>query len=468
MTRLFVEVPDNCREERQYIVETVLGEFFGLTAELQFRDRSGVLLHDGTGRHVLIADTFFETAAGEWLGSKTLPTEPLRNWRPSDHGLIGEGALTESLPVIYGGDPESEKFFQRTDRSCELGLDVFGASFFMMSRYEEVARTVQDKLDRFPAAGSIAWREGFIDRPVVNEYLDILWACIESIWPGLERSEREFRVLPSHDVDSPYLYPFMGPRLILRRMAADVLKRHSVSSAVKSARHWLVSRRQPLRNDPHDTFDWILEWSNSLDLQSTFFFICDHTAGEIDGIYDIENPLIHDLMRKIHSQGHGIGLHPSHNTFLDPAQTTHEFRILRKVCESLGVEQETWGSRQHNLRWRTPTTAIGLDAAGLDYDSTMGFADRAGFRTGVCYEHRLYDVAHRRPLELRERPLVVMECTVMDERYMGLGTGSRAYELMSSLKEKCRRHRGDFTLLWHNSRLTTDEARELYSQVLSA
>ena len=78
-----------------------------------------------------------------------------------------------------------------------------------------------------------------------------------------------------------------------------------------------------------------------------------------------------------------------------------------KVWQQLdnpGIQQAQLGGRQHYLRWKTPDTAIAWDAAGLDYDSTLAFADRGGFRCGVCYEFPMYDLKNRRPLNLLQRP----------------------------------------------------------------
>ncbi len=72
-----------------------------------------------------------------------------------------------------------------------------------------------------------------------------------------------------------------------------------------------------------------------------------------------------------------------------------------------------------------------------------------------------------RELALRLRPLVAMECTVIDPRYMALGTGSAAFDKFVELKRACRAVGGCFTLLWHNSRFTPVE-RELYRAVLDA
>jgi hypothetical protein len=56
-----------------------------------------------------------------------------------------------------------------------------------------------------------------------------------------------------------------------------------------------------------------------------------------------------------------------------------------------------------------------------------------------------------------ERPLVVVEGSVIEPGYMGLGVGAAAFEAMARLKVRCRMFAGDFTLLWHNSTLLSQE-----------
>lgn len=87
--------------------------------------------------------------------------------------------------------------------------------------------------------------------------------------------------------------------------------------------------------------------------------------------------------------------------------------------------------------------------------------------TGTSREYPLYDVVQRRPLTLRERPLIVMECSVIAERYLGLGYTDAALELMLTLKQRALRHGGAFTLLWHNSHLTTAQDREFYQALVA-
>ena len=104
----------------------------------------------------------------------------------------------------------------------------------------------------------------------------------------------------------------------------------------------------------------------------------------------------------------------------------------------------------------------------MNYDSSLGFADHAGFRCGLCYEFPMYDLTNRRPLEIRQRPLVLMECSVIDSRYQGLGTSSEAFDYMLELKNECRKYNGDFTILWHNQRFVSFAERELYKSIIES
>ncbi len=103
----------------------------------------------------------------------------------------------------------------------------------------------------------------------------------------------------------------------------------------------------------------------------------------------------------------------------------------------------------------------------MTYDSTLGYADLPGFRCGTCHEYQAYDPVLERSLDVRIRPLVAMECTVMAPRYMGLGTGRAASEKFMELGRACESVDGKFTLLWHNTELETDAGKELYRGVIA-
>jgi hypothetical protein len=217
--------------------------------------------------------------------------------------------------------------------------------------------------------------------------------------------------------------------------------------------------------DVNNSFDFIQGQSEQRGLTSAFYFITAQTAGTIDGNYQMTSPWIHALLRTIHARGHEIGLHPSYQTYRDPAQTRAEFQVLKQTCEALGISQAAWGGRQHYLRWEAPTTWQNWEDAGLDYDSTLLFADHAGFRTGCCYAYPVFNLERRTPLRLVERPLIIMDATLTG--YMKL-SDDQALSEVAKLKQRCRRVSGELSVLWHNSSLVFRSERELYTRLLDS
>lgn len=468
-----VFVPNQRSIERNYILSVILGEYLGLPYRVEEReerndDACWVMVREGQSGRLVLPDVLLAMDEDSWLTPGSLPLRPLKKWRCPDD--LSPALKPEPiLPVLYGNDPQQPDFFKTNDDEIQLGLDVFGSAFFMLTRYEEVFKSERDSRNRFPATASLAYREGFLDRPIIDEYVEVLWAMMTRLWPNLvRRSNPTPGLRVSHDVDAPSRYGLAGFQRMVGFVAADVLKRRIFKSLLIGPRAWSRGPKTLDSDDPFNSFDWIMDESESRGLHSAFYFISGWTEPHRRPNYDVGMPAIRTLLRRIHARGHEIGLHPSANTYQTPALIAEEAIRLRQVCQEEGIDQEGWGGRMHWLRWETPTTLYGWEQAGMTYDSTLGYADLAGFRCGTCREYPAFDPVARRALKLRIRPLVVMEGTVIGHPYMGLGVTDAAYDYFVKLKSACQRVRGCFTLLWHNSKLTTEGERQLYQAVLDA
>lgn len=455
---LTVLIPDNFIPERTYIVNMLAAEFLGLACKVLVRENMRhyeIILCNGN--RLIIRDHFFsEFGDGTgYIDEKNIPEK------------IGYGrnrfTCAGNIPVIFGND---ELHVGRSTILC--GIDIFASSFFMLTRWEEYANSSRDSHHRFPSSASLAGKNGFIHRAVVNEYVELLWNMLLHLGITPARKKREFRTYLTHDVDSPFLYATNSPFAALKQAGGDLLKRRSPGLALNNFNSWARVMSDGMEQDPFNTFDWIMDLSELYGRKSSFLFIADCGQPAYDGNYRIDNRFVRRLMANIHRRGHEIGLHLSYGSVNSPVQTKKEFDKLKTVCGGEGIEQESWTSRQHFLRWETPSTFENLEFAHIDYDSTLSYADAAGFRCGVCYEYPAFNALTRSRLNLRERPLHVMECTVIDERYMGLGAGEEAFALIRSIKDTCRSFNGDFTVLWHNTRFIDPQERELYHRMLLA
>ena len=346
-------------------------------------------------------------------------------------------------------------------------MDILGASFFLLSRYEEFVHQRRDKHDRYCARFSKVGTRALLERPLVNEYLEILWSCMVFLWPSLSRKPRQGGIYVSADVDVPYSPGNRSIPRLVRRIGGDLIRRRSLSASLRSVASYGLSKFGRYDADPYFRWlDWLMTVNEQAGHQVQFYLIAARPAGPIDGCYDLDEPIIQRLMRDMLSRGHRIGLHPSYTTYQDASQMQKEREILTQSVRQIEPSFEVVKVRQHFLRWSVFETARHQQAAGFCSDSTLGYADAPGFRTGVCYPYQMYDLERRQPLKIWQEPLVAMEVSVFGKEYLNVRNHKAALDILTKLKQNCLRFGGDFRLLWHNNHLVTESDRAVYTTLI--
>ena len=458
-----IEHPASCLSEREYIFHVLLHEFLGLQYTTRITETQDVVISSG-GKSLMINDSFFPLAEANWLQSESLPPQPLSLW-DSNSVELNVNLVDAIVPVIYG-----TPVIKAEENICNIGIDIFGSAFFMLSRYEEAVKTDRDQCDRFPATTSLSFQEGFLDRPIVDEYVEILWATMQQLWPGLKRKKREFTSVPTHDVDHPYLYPeIKGVLKGLRRIGGDILHRHSAKTAIKTAIGWSSYQYncdKALENDPFNTFKWIMEYSERAGVKSCFNFMTHCEDVLYGGNYDINDNIVVPLLKNIIERGHDIGFHPTKNSYTDEGDFAEQAGKFFLVVNKLKTHPNIFGGRQHYLRWEQKTTPYFWSKYGFQYDSSLGYADHAGFRCGTCHSYFLWDLNKSERLSVKEYPLILMEGTLISKQYMSCSF-DEAKGQIKKLRRACKSVSGNFVFLWHNSELFQENMRKLYYACLS-
>ncbi|MTI76248.1 MAG: hypothetical protein FH754_02830 [Marinobacter sp.] len=431
--------------------ENLLLERFGHCFKAEDESNILRLTIEGSGKSLCIAErqAAFHEPGADFACAK---------WRPSTEGF--RAPIADEIPAPTVKDLTCP-LVEFTSKGAVVNYDIAGLIYWILNRLEEVGFKDLDEHERFPSTSSHAFRHGYLERPIVDEWLIILSQIMKHVWPQLEFKRQEFNIKVSHDVDRPSLYSFQSWPSIIRMMAGHLIKRGDLRSFLTAlwVRITVGSRLHP--SDPFNTFDWLMDISEKNGLTSAFYFISGRTDLRFDADYDLTDPSIRDLMRRIHKRGHEIGLHPSYGTYNQPDLIRQEFESLKNLCASEGIMQKSWGGRMHYLRWEQPTTLRACANAGLVYDTTMGYADRPGFRCGTCHEYTAFDPLMNEPISLKIRPLIVMECALMPEKPAG------EFKI-NLLKERCKRVKGSFTLLWHNSSFNSMHDFCLYSKIIGS
>jgi len=432
--------------EKQYALHCLFSCFIGLSFKEEIEDKvSGyeIVLQDN--RTLRIKDAFFEKISGKnYLLDENLPNENLTSINP----FIEK----ETITFLYG-----ETDILLGSDEIDVSGDIVASTFFMLTRWEEFVVKKRDGHKRFPASASVSYQLGFLHRPIVNEYVELLWAMLTHLGIKQERKKRKFQVIPTHDVDLPRLWwSFKG---FAKSIAGDLIKRRSFGNALWSTTHYL--KKQFSGKDPFDTFDYLMSLSEKNNLTSHFFFMSGGTTKN-DNFYSIEHPLVKGLMADIDNRGHQIGYHPSYNAYNDAVQFSKEISLL----QSLSPQQINTG-RQHFLRFAAPDTWKVWEDNNMKWDSTLSYADQEGFRCGVCYPFPVFDFVNRRQLDLIERPLIVMDGSLVTYQDV---TPEEGYNKVNSLLQEVKKYSGEFVFLWHNSAFNTPTWKKyqfIYERILN-
>lgn len=248
---------------------------------------------------------------------------------------------------------------------------------------------------------------------------------------------KKFSVCLSHDIDHLYLLQGTGRKLI--NAGKGFMKGRLVEGLthLSSVTKEKVYKEYDLRK--------LIGINNSLDIRSSYYFL-SLEKGEEDFNYDPSQ--IGEQLRAVIDNGNEIGLHGGHKAYNDPAKLAQE---KRKLEDALG--SKVTGYRNHYLRMELPATLNYLEQLSFEYDTTLGYADCAGFRNGMCYPFYPYDPVRQKFLDIVELPLIIMDATLFF--YMRLDFDV-AFTICKQLTAAIKECGGVLTLLWHNNFISGD------------
>ena len=170
---------------------------------------------------------------------------------------------------------------------------------------------------------------------------------------------------------------------------------------------------------------------------------------------------IKTLINLIESNKCDIGIHPSYKSSECDELLKKELTRYRKIFNKSKII-----SRQHYLKLSIPKTFVNLSQNLVSVDYSLGYADKVGFRCGVCYPYRLFDFIDRKQLDIYEYPLLVMDNTIFDyNSYNFIEAKEKIYKICKQV----RAFQGDFVFLWHNTRFFNlgESGFKFYESVVS-
>ncbi|MCK0130675.1 polysaccharide deacetylase family protein [Flavobacteriaceae bacterium F08102] len=351
-------------------------------------------------------------------------------------GLLSEQGINdvEINMDTWDGVPS----FFNTRQTASLPFDVFAASFYLLSRYEEYLPHVKDEYDRFPAEESLAFKHGFLHLPLVDIWAYKFKDLLKEKYPELQFPTRKFEFISTVDVDMAYSYKHKGLLRGMGGMLRDITKLKFYGVWERIMVHF------GFKKDPFDTFEDLLYFQKEYGVKTLFFFLVgDYST--YDKNISSKNAHYKSLIKSIADYAE-VGIHPSYFTPTDESLMKKELMRLEAI-----VNRPIEKSRQHYLRISLPETYQNLVNLEVREDYTMGYAAHYGFRASTCTPFYFYDLDYEIQTPLKLFPFAVMDGTLCDYHQL---SHKNAFEVISKLGKEVQKVDGTFITLFHNETLS--------------
>jgi len=335
-----------------------------------------------------------------------------------------------------------------------FSFDMFAATFYLVSRYEEYLPQVRDKYGRFQAESTWMYENGMLHKPLVNIWAKSLGDKLKTLYPDLPIKKRKFTFVPTYDIDAAWAYKHKG----LYRTVGGFIK-----DLMSGDRERIRERHQVLRGkrkDPFDSFEFQFALQKEFKLKPIYFILCGEYDTNDKNI-SIRRIAFQSLIKSLGDHA-DVGIHPSFSSYLDIDKMCTEIDNLSEV-----LHRPLTKSRQHFLRMNLPRSYQKLIELDISDDYTMGFASQAGFRAGIADTFRFYDLENDMVTNLRIHPFALMDGTMRD--YLNLDVDA-SLTLAKQLVDEVKAVGGTFIYLTHNETLGGEKRwvgwPEMYRQLL--
>ena len=393
-------------------------------------------------REILLCDFEFTSISSDFIKS-TLPKMSY------GEAPLGDELFFRSAPILLNNSIEqltiatTEFAGQKVPFAINDGVlpfDIFAASFYFISRYEEYLSFTPDEHLRFPASSSLQHKLNLLEFPIIDNWALILKNILVKQFPSLNFNKRSFNFIPTIDIDRAYHFRSSG---ILKNTARIV---KALINLDKEKLGNIITTGLGTKDDPFDTYVYLDAIHGSYQLKPIFFFLLSQ-RGHI--AYDVnihpEDELLTNLIKET-SKKAKVGLHPSYASNSNTTKIKEELYTLQTI-----TDKKIDISRQHYLKLNLPKTYLQLIKAGINHDYSMGYASKVGFRAGTCTPFFWYDLQLEKQSHLKIHPFAVMDVTL--QQYLKL-TPELAISKVDELIANVKLVNGTFYSLWHNESLS--------------
>ncbi len=368
------------------------------------------------------------------------------------HDILFEQGLSDIDINIH--DWENTKCFFINGEKSTMPFDIFAASFYLLSRYEEYLPHVKDEYGRFTASESLAYKHGFLTQPVVDIWAYKFKSALQKHFPDFRFPKKNYRIKPVIDVPTAYHYRLKGIMRTLGGTLKDIVKFRFRSLYVR----FLVVFG--FRHDPYDTYKYIINRQKLSKFKFLFFFLIGDYSTYDKGINPNKKKFV-SLIKHV-ADYCTIGLKASFFA-IDDASILKKEKIKIEAI----INNPLKASRQSFSRLNLPDSYRHLIELEIKEDYTMGYVNEIGFRAGSCTPFLFYDLDYEIQTPLKIYPYHVMDYALLKKKSL-LDKKKALNEIINQVKQV----NGEFIPVFHNYTFSDnkrwDGFKELFNLILDS
>jgi hypothetical protein len=330
-----------------------------------------------------------------------------------------------------------------------------------LARTEELGGAA-DEHGRFPAtASSIPAGAAPLDELVIalREAAAGVGVAPAPLYPEGAR----FAVALTHDIDTPWRWSRQGLLGAGARLKNALVAGDTDSARVEAA----GLARAPLHHlrgsDPNWSHHRFAASERGRGFRSTCFVLAAHRDPHDGAAPEAYSARRARLVAELDRLGVEVGLHASYTSLADERLLAGERAVLSGLLGG-----PIAGNRHHYLRLPWHAGIRALDRLGFSYDTTLGYAERPGPRAGLSFPFRPWDITTGARMRILELPLVLMDTTLAEQRYLALSPEA-AWTEVERVLDHLHDVGGCVSVLWHNDRFDSVYGRgwdRLYNRLL--
>tara|TARA_R110001592_G_scaffold214969_1_gene468023 strand:+ start:2037 stop:3284 length:1248 start_codon:yes stop_codon:yes gene_type:complete len=409
-------------------------------------------------RHIFVnilgVELDFTTKVEEFIkhtGPKiTYTKQPLQNefFIRSNEMLFEQGINDIQLTIA---DWEGTPCFFPTGERSNLPYDVFAASFFLISRYEEYLPHVKDIHSRFSPKDSIAYQNGFLQKPVVDIWAYKLLEALKERFEDFEYKIKGYDFVSVLDVATSHCYANRG---IVRGLAGLIMDFGTFKLKRVVDRISVGLNRM---KDPFDNYEELIALHKKYKVKCNFFFqFADYS--KYDKNVSTNSMKFKSLIKYVADYA-PVSLAASYSSFTDLELLKKEKANLEEV-----INRPVNSSKMRYNRVDVPETYRNLITAEFTDDYTMGYTYELGFRAGTCTEFQFYDI----PLEVKQ-PIKVHPFAIHDYALSRIKKDEVILQQVKKITDEVRRVNGTTIVMFSNELLGNKDDRDwmsLYAEIV--